>query len=677
MNKDMIVSVEADVSQYEVAMKKVGEEPVKAANRAKTGFSAMTRFMDHVKRRGELLNRLKISPTIQLVDRFSAPAKKIESLIRKMANSTVTIAFKARDMTGRVIEKITSPLTLIGAGAGAAGLFGYPLKLAGQMEQAFIGMEFFLKSKDRADRFMEELFIFAAKTPFELPQLREMSVQLLGARMATDQVLRTLRAFGDAASMTGAGINGMKMALLGFRQIAAIGKLNMEELRQVTENLLIPLDQIVKELGLPKEALEDLGNMGIESARAIEAILRVLERDYVGGMAKQSRSFFGLLSTIKDYINLKLFYPWGEGLREVLVPQMQNMVDWLDNGGKAAKDLDKSFAGWASVDDSVFRLNRAINEGVIGWGKLADKTAFAENKLDRIQNRLRRMGRETATFVSERIKSLVYWIDKLNKDEKFQQLSFGGKILFAFDDLMKKFKSWLDSGGQEQLNSITATMADIFTSGLKASAPKIADAAITIGKAIGEAILSGFNESLQSSFLGSIIIGALGGAGAGSLIGGVGALPGAIAGAGAGAITYGVTNVANSARENAEKSTDISFFHTPGMYASGGILNRPHLGLVAEAGPEAIIPLSSRMRSRALDLWQKTGRYLGVRPYETGGLIGSLASTGGSASQGVSIYTGDTHVHISDYNELDEDALALRIGRKIVHSVRKALENRV
>src|SRR5690606_740327 len=34
-------------------------------------------------------------------------------------------------------------------------------------------------------------------------------------------------------------------------------------------------------------------------------------------------------------------------------------------------------------------------------------------------------------------------------------------------------------------------------------------------------------------------------------------------------------------------------------YAVGGILTRPHLGLVAEAGPEAIIPLSVSMRSRA------------------------------------------------------------------------------
>ncbi len=53
--------------------------------------------------------------------------------------------------------------------------------------------------------------------------------------------------------------------------------------------------------------------------------------------------------------------------------------------------------------------------------------------------------------------------------------------------------------------------------------------------------------------------------------------------------------------------------------AIGGIFSRPHTALVAEAGPEAIIPLSVGMRSRALALYEETGRRLGVRPYAEGG----------------------------------------------------------
>jgi len=65
----------------------------------------------------------------------------------------------------------------------------------------------------------------------------------------------------------------------------------------------------------------------------------------------------------------------------------------------------------------------------------------------------------------------------------------------------------------------------------------------------------------------------------------------------------------------------------PKFYANGGMIDRPHIGLVGEAGPEAIIPLSSERRGRALDLYAQTGMALGVRPYADGGVVGGSVST--------------------------------------------------
>lgn len=58
------------------------------------------------------------------------------------------------------------------------------------------------------------------------------------------------------------------------------------------------------------------------------------------------------------------------------------------------------------------------------------------------------------------------------------------------------------------------------------------------------------------------------------------------------------------------------------QHADGGILTRPHLGLVAEAGAEAIIPLSRARRQRGLEVWEQAGRILGVIPYAQGGIAG-------------------------------------------------------
>lgn len=58
-------------------------------------------------------------------------------------------------------------------------------------------------------------------------------------------------------------------------------------------------------------------------------------------------------------------------------------------------------------------------------------------------------------------------------------------------------------------------------------------------------------------------------------------------------------------------------------HAEGGIMTRPHMGLVAEDGAEAIIPLSGKRRERGIDLWEKTGKMLGVKPYAEGGIAGT------------------------------------------------------
>ncbi len=75
------------------------------------------------------------------------------------------------------------------------------------------------------------------------------------------------------------------------------------------------------------------------------------------------------------------------------------------------------------------------------------------------------------------------------------------------------------------------------------------------------------------------------------------------------------------------RAANLSVYSGPGPtpYADGGLIRRPHIGLVGEEGPEMIIPLSASRRNRALDLWMKTAKYLGVRQYADGGITSPTA----------------------------------------------------
>ena len=57
--------------------------------------------------------------------------------------------------------------------------------------------------------------------------------------------------------------------------------------------------------------------------------------------------------------------------------------------------------------------------------------------------------------------------------------------------------------------------------------------------------------------------------------------------------------------------------------AEGGIMTSPPVGLVAEDGAEAIIPLSGKRRERGIELWEQTGNLLGVKPYADGAIVGN------------------------------------------------------
>lgn len=74
-------------------------------------------------------------------------------------------------------------------------------------------------------------------------------------------------------------------------------------------------------------------------------------------------------------------------------------------------------------------------------------------------------------------------------------------------------------------------------------------------------------------------------------------------------------------------SSGYSDATAPTPHAWGGIMTKPHMGIVAEAGAESIIPLSPSKRNRGIDLWEQTGQALGVRPYAEGGIIGETKDT--------------------------------------------------
>lgn len=106
-------------------------------------------------------------------------------------------------------------------------------------------------------------------------------------------------------------------------------------------------------------------------------------------------------------------------------------------------------------------------------------------------------------------------------------------------------------------------------------------------------------------------------------------------------------------------------------HASGGFFSQPHVGLVAEDGPEAIIPLSGSKKSRGLGLWQQAGRLLGVTPYANGDIVGqanvqtSAHASGGTPPVEVIIQKIEITGTSSSTSKEIVDNLAYELGKRL------------
>lgn len=109
-------------------------------------------------------------------------------------------------------------------------------------------------------------------------------------------------------------------------------------------------------------------------------------------------------------------------------------------------------------------------------------------------------------------------------------------------------------------------------------------------------------------------------------------------------------------------------------HAWGGIMTKPHMGIVAENGAESIIPLSPSKRSRGIDLWERTGQALGVQPYADGGIVGTTdedstvpLDTGSTGGPRVDIHLEMTPQFVIEARDsgLDEEGIVAIIKARI------------
>src|SRR3990167_3719869 len=193
-------------------------------------------------------------------------------------------------------------LALTGVGVAVGGLVAITGFGFNQMrEQAQIAFETMLGSGEKAKTFLDELQAFAAKTPFEFPELVRSSQKLLAMGFSAEKVIPTLTAIGDAAAAVGAGPQVMDQITRALGQMQAKGKASAEEMLQLSEAGIPAWQFLADAIGTDVPgAMEKVRKGAVDSETVITAVTTGMNERFGGMMDKQSRTFGGVLSTLKD-----------------------------------------------------------------------------------------------------------------------------------------------------------------------------------------------------------------------------------------------------------------------------------------------------------------------------------------------------------------------------------------
>ncbi len=249
----------------------------------------------------------RMATLAELVVKIGAEIGGLQRGLQEAQGKIAAFQKKASDLT-KPFAGLTMAAGIAGvavaAGLGLAAKAG--MDFDSKMQQAQISFETMLGSAEKANVLLGKLQKMAAETPFEFPDLQDAAKRMLAFGFSAEQIIPMLKAVGDASAGLGlSGAEGLGRIGLALGQMKAKAKVSADEMLQLTEVGVPAWDILAKAMGKSTAEVMKLSEKGLIPAdKAIQILIKGMEERFPNMMQKQSQSFAGLMSTLKDNLNM-------------------------------------------------------------------------------------------------------------------------------------------------------------------------------------------------------------------------------------------------------------------------------------------------------------------------------------------------------------------------------------
>ena len=306
---------------------------------------------------------LNVEYIYSAIDRMSPAVKRMSSnfnsSMKGIASSARHYLSVAKDklkgftsdirQTGRSMMDFGKQMKWVSAGAGV-GVWK-TLKESMNFEDSQIMFETLIGSAEKGKKLINDIDVMAKKTPMGNKVLRETSQLMLSYGINVKNIMPSLKMLGD---VSGGNTERFKRLAYAFSQVSAMGRLQGQDLRQMTEAGFNPLQIISEKTGYSMARLKEEMEAGNISFKMVQRAMKDATSEggrFYGLMEKRNKSAMGALDEMLDTFN-QVARGIGDTLKpafESVTRKMTKFLEWFKNASPWLQKL----VGWVLVLTAV------------------------------------------------------------------------------------------------------------------------------------------------------------------------------------------------------------------------------------------------------------------------------------------------------------------------------------
>lgn len=291
-------------------------------------------------------------------DGLKRDLNKAKGMFSDLSNSTQAEGVKMQNMMAGLSASMGAAFSIAGAGLFIKQIVAVRSEFE-QLEVAFTTM---LKSKEKSDKLMQEITLFAAKTPFDLTQVATGTKQLLAYGFAAEDMTGNLSMLGNVASGVGSQIGDL---IYLYGTLKASGRVTQMDMNQFAGRGIPIYEELAKVMKINTSEVRDFVSEGKVGFKEIEAAFKGMTGEsgmFYNLMEKQSETLGGAIANLGDDFD-SMLNELGKGMQAPIksgVEFANSLINNYENIGKVIAILIATYGTYRAALITTAALERIV-----------------------------------------------------------------------------------------------------------------------------------------------------------------------------------------------------------------------------------------------------------------------------------------------------------------------------